>query len=477
MSSIADALRRLARSERGMTVPMTLMVVVAGLGLGSAAVVASISAQRGTVRDTSSTRAIAAADAGAELALYRRNKIVTSDPATDPLHACIVGDVNGNLVSGGPPTNGWCPSETATDGSWTYQVKPSTALTITPGGVQVRTRKVTVVSVGTSNGLSRRISVTASAKTGQGVFGDAAATGVDRVDILGSSQVGVAGSPNVITNAATDGNITIAGSATLCGDAKHGIGDTLIPADPSTHHICGGSTFEGPTVMPPVDPGNVATTNDNGRICVPTADPATPTRTCRLPTGTQPCSSGNVTWCASAHTLDLTGNATLTLGGSNYYLCSLNLSGSSQLIVAQGRTANIFFGSPEACGLSGTSVRQINLVGNARITTTSQNSGDLRILMVGSDSIPTDVRLSGNSRITNEFTMYAPRTDVTLQGNPTYVGAVVGKTLTTAGNAHFLSSNNSLNSNLNVAIQYRRERYVECTGGTFPTAGQPDGSC
>ena len=73
--------------------------------------------------------------------------------------------------------------------------------------------------------------------------------------------------------------------------------------------------------------------------------------------------------------------------------------------------------------------------------------------------------MQGNAHSTDEFTLYGPRTDVTLQGNPTYIGAVAGKTLTVAGSALLLADSRSLGSDIKTALTFTRERYVECTGG------------
>jgi hypothetical protein len=72
------------------------MVIIAGLGLSGAVVTASIYAQHGSVRDRSSKDALAAADAGVQLALYRQNKITTTSALP-----CVVQATRGSLVPGG----------------------------------------------------------------------------------------------------------------------------------------------------------------------------------------------------------------------------------------------------------------------------------------------------------------------------------------------------------------------------------------
>src|SRR5436190_22862846 len=67
-------LRLLLRSESGMALPTALFAMIASFALASVAVMSSVDAQHGTVRDRASKNAIAAADAGAGVALLRLNR-------------------------------------------------------------------------------------------------------------------------------------------------------------------------------------------------------------------------------------------------------------------------------------------------------------------------------------------------------------------------------------------------------------------
>jgi hypothetical protein len=445
--TMRGALSHLWRSERGFALPTVLTIIVAGLGLSGAAVVASIHAQSGSVRDQDSKDALAAADAGVQVALYRQNKIATSN-----VLPCVVSGTGDALVPGSANADGWCPAWTGTVGgrSYTYRVKPWTIVGTTQTGIK---RELSVVSVGGADNISRRVDVVARAKDGTGVFGDFSAVGIDGVTINSSSNIGNSGTT---TNAATNGSITTLGSGYLCGDAKHGVGQTF-----SGTQCPGYSVFEEAISMPPVDPGTAWTDNSNGRFF------------------SQDRKQGNVTWDETTRTLTMTGGGRVTLGASDkpYSFCQLNMSGNSQLIVAQGSVVTILFHSPETCGQTGNPVTQVNMTGNTQFVTTSGNPYDLRVVMVGSDSIPTKAHFIGNSG--SEMTIYAPKTDVELWGNTNYSGAVTGKTLTLGGNAKFLNDDRAGQSQLPISIVYRRERYVECTGGALPsgTGTHPDDYC
>src|SRR3954447_6895790 len=71
---LAHRISALARSEHGMALPTALFAMIASFGLASVAVISSVNAQRGTHRDSASKSAIAAADAGAGVALLRLNR-------------------------------------------------------------------------------------------------------------------------------------------------------------------------------------------------------------------------------------------------------------------------------------------------------------------------------------------------------------------------------------------------------------------
>lgn len=446
-STMRAALGRSWRSERGFALPAVLMIIVAGLGLSGAAVAASIQTQSGSIRDEGSKDALAAADAGIQIALYRQNKIATS--STLP---CVVLGSGTDLVPGTALADGWCPAWTGTVGgrSYTYRVKPWILIGTTQTGVK---RELSVVSVGTADNVSRRVDVVATAKDGSGVFGDFSAVGIDGVTINSSSNIG---SSDATTNAASNGSITTAGSGYLCGDAKHGVGQGF-----SGDQCSGYQVFEEELSMPPVDPGIAWTDNSNGRFFA--QDPK----------------KGNVTWNPTTRTMTMTGSGRVTLGASDkpYSFCQLNMSGNSQLIVADGSVVTIIFHSPETCGQTGNPVLQVNMTGNTQFVTTSGNPYDLRVVMTGSDSIPTKAHFTGNSG--SELTIYAPKTDIELWGSTTYSGAVVGKTLTVGGNATFLNDDRAGQSQIPISTVYRRDRYVECVGGAMPTGTgtHPDDYC
>src|SRR3954447_20080115 len=111
--------RGLRRDQRGIAVPTALMALIASFALASAAVMSTADVQQGTKRDHDSKEAIAAADAGANIALLRLNRYLPSLTAATP---CVGPNGESQTAAGG-----WCPS-TATEkvGGATYSYRIST---------------------------------------------------------------------------------------------------------------------------------------------------------------------------------------------------------------------------------------------------------------------------------------------------------------------------------------------------------------
>ena len=427
--------------------PAVLMMVIAGLAMGGAAVTASIGAQKSSTRDQHAKEALAAADAGMQQAIYRQNKVITSE-----LLPCVVVGLGGDLIAGQPFEDGWCPeiSGTVGDASFRYRVKPRTIV-----GTLGNESEIRVVSIGTSEPVSRRIAENARAKTGAAIFGDA--------DLVGLNSVSLTPSSDIAGDVGSNGNVSLSGSASLCGDVTYGYGFAFS----NTGSWCSGfGSGEGEFNMPPPLQGTVPPSeggqNSNFRM-FSNGDTKT----------------GNATWNSTTRVLTLTGNATATLGGSlPYSFCRIDMQGNSTLIAASGATVRIFFDAPENCAEAPpcpTPYKQLDVRGNAKIVATSGDPKDFSFLFVGSSTCPTNIVMSGNSQSVNEVVLYGPRTDMQLIGNATLSGAMTGQTVTTGGSAQFLADPEISDFDVEIALQYQRDRYVECIGGG--TAVPPDANC
>ncbi len=434
-------LRDLLRDQHGMALPTALFALIASFGLASAAVLSSIDVQQGAGRDNGSKNAIAAADAGASVAMLRLNRFMPSEA-----HPCV-----GPAGEYQTPTGGWCPAtepESVGGSTFSYRVSAFEA-----------DRELDVVAVGTADGVSRRVEVGLVSYHDQNVFADE--------HLIGQDNITLEGTPDVRTDVGTNGDITSEGSGTLCGDIRHGIGKTAPEPD------CDGEVSEGNKDLPEiVPPENIETENSNCRL-VPDCTGPEPSKE------VDPYSKqrkSNRPWDAATRTINISQNATLTVGGTDYFVCRLKIE-NGELIMAAGSHVRIFFDTPENCGISA-GESQIEVAGNGTIKSTGYNPDEgkfdvIGLYVLGSTTIPTTVKLTGGSD-TNELVLYAPHSDIDLGGNATWVGMVAGQSLRLHGTPTVESDPGLSPPDLNYTSLWERTHYVECTGAT---ASPPNAEC
>jgi hypothetical protein len=481
-------LRSRLRSDAGMAVPSVLVLIGIGLAFAAAGAVAATTALRGSSRDHDSKAALAAADAGVNIALFRQNQVATSDSLF-----CVVESITQVLVAQGPLGNGWCAQQSGQVGNATYayRTKVDPAVTVSVNGQPVTvTRRISVISTGTANGVTRRVKQTAIAPTGEALFGNAGTMGVDGVTIGGSADVSLQSGAN-LGGVGTNGDILVESSGLLCGSAMYGYGHGIqfegsgsqCPAFQNSE-----AQFNLGAPVPPcsslaVNDPQQATCDENSRIVN-----ANTLGNDTLSPASALTNVNRFEFNASTRILALKSNTTLTVGGGTYRLCSLSMSGNSSLVIASQASTRIYILAPDdpLCGIDDGepgdlgpagdgAVTQVAMTGNTTIASTSNDPTDAAILMVGSENVPTTASLTGNAR-QNEFVLYAPRTDIVATGNSTYVGAMAGKTLSLSGSVHVEIPGTATDFDAEVLTRYERERFVECSA-TVPTGGLPDANC
>jgi hypothetical protein len=440
-----SVVRRRALAQGGFAVPTVLFMILAAFAVASAAVGSSIEAQRGTSRDLNTKDALAVAEAGTHQALVRYNSLAAS--------TCVAPQT----MSGG-----WCTAATGTlpgGGAFTYRVK------LGPGVIDI-------VSQGTKDGVTRRLKTTAHSAAGQQWFTDAG--------VVGLNSITVANNSSIVADAATNGNITLDGTSTLCGDAQVGTGFDVLPAG-TTRHTCG-AELRGTVTLPSVNQGDVRTVNNNSNFFAKTEISGPKERACfngfnGLGQASADCGSRELVITGGG----TSGGTALTLPSGNYSLCKLRLISNSRLYVASGASVRIYFDSPEACGY-GPRVAQLQLDSNSIITATgTATAADLALLFVGSETIPTSILLASNSDAqavcAQDFVIYAPRTDLTMASNSYYCGAMAAKTIDVATNSNVRTSNQAQDFVLpNSPPHYVVDNFVECAGPT-PSSASPDSGC
>ena len=451
-------LGRLA-GERAIALPSAAMMLMIIMLLAAAAGTAAIGATNQSNSDGGTKRAISAADAGLNTALYRLNKLAPSSLScvvTGPLHLLL------DPVLG----TGWCPvvtsqtaggstaSEALGDGSG-YSYVMSAGENKIVGGQYQQERKI--VSTGTANGVQRRVMTKVSTLTGISLFGGNALTSLTDINLpFGTTITG---------GVATNGNVNVSMCPQIVGNAWYGndnrftIGGLGNP--PGNCPLFAEQPLPQDLVLNPV---NVPSSNDNGRIT----------------TGHDPwvlkLLSGS-SWDPANRVLAVRGASALTLTGNTYVFCKLEVENLAQLIVGlrlgTQTPLKIYIDSPENCpGVSNAGT--IRVRHTASITNLNVGANMLQIYMKGSPSTATSMRFENT--ISNVIgTVYAPYSTVHLENANAILGAVAAHTITLEDTARINWLDSADITTDDLAPLFKRTGWTECS--SKPTGSAPDSGC
>lgn len=467
--SLRNSLRALRRDERGMAVATALIAMTVAFAFASTAVVYSVNTQHGTVRDHDSKEAIAAADAGVDIALMRLNQFATGLNATTP----CVGIGATSLVPAPAEGDGWCRQLTGTVGasSFSYRVGPSSAACGTED-------TACIVAVGTSNGVSSRVEVTLDRTTVGGAFSKAGVIGQEDITLDNHSEIGV--------GVGTNGNVTLGNNSSICGDIRHGVGRKTV-LENSASQCAGYVQTEGNEALPPVSsfmPEDIATNNKDYRLVKCNSE-----RPVKVPAECQSDSyskkwEAETPWNPLTRTIEPAQNSSLTLTGGDYFICRLVLGNNTQLIMGAEASVRIFFDTPENCKI-GSGGEQISVAGNSAIISSGYQPGEEKyslpgLYLLGSTTISTNVVFRNNGGASekegpgDEFVLYAPNTNVYLENHATFKGAIAGKTVHLSNHAKVVQDEGFKTQPLGGSVLYARQSYVECIGAS---ASPPNADC
>jgi type II secretory pathway pseudopilin PulG len=455
------ATRRLA-SEAGFAVPTVTLMLLASLAIAGAAVTSSIGGQSGSLRDRETKTALAVAEAGVEQALLQFNQYGLAG-------ATPCAPVGGTV----PDLDGWCPEVNTTVNGYpvSYRVKPTS--TEMPDGKLAWT-EMEVVSTGTLGGVTRRVDLAANSSAGQDMFVNAAVKSDEGIKLESFAEIHA--------GTATNGDLTIDSNARQCGTATVGIGkEKNGDGEYSTDIECGvagGEPGEDEIELPPVEQGDAPTENNNSFLF--TKDHISGNKTTACFNGFN--GAGNADASCGPRELVVGSNSSVTLSGTVYSFCKLKLNSNSSLYIAPGAQVYIYFDSPEACGYTEDPVTQLELLSNSRITPQSGKSGSVVLLFVGSPNHGTTVLLNSKTTIedpvlcTQNFVIYGPYTDIKLDSNTSFCGAMAGKTVHLSSNSEVWTSGDIGLTYLPLtAPHYVPSRFVDCTAKV--AVGSPDEGC
>jgi hypothetical protein len=437
--------RDLRRNERGLAVPTALMALIASFALASVAVISTVNVQQGTHRDHDSKEAIAAADAGANIAMLRLNRFLPSLSTSTP---CI--GPSGEEQK--PSAEGWCPATAAEPvGGATYQYWISAFKS--DGSLEV-------VSLGKSGSVSRRVSVAMDSNFEDPVFADEKLIGQDNIEFSGAS-------PYIKTDIGTNGSIEPSGNShpTICGNDRHG------PGKEAPTPSCSGTKTEGEKSLPNLSaPENIENENSNCRLAANCPNRNDVDSYNKNRTSTKP-------WDSSHSIINVTSSATLTMGGRDYWVCGLFVN-SGEIVMPVGSSVRIFIRTPEECKLAPGAI-QVEITGSGKISSTGFNpqQGFFEvpgIYVLGSGEVRLEGNSSGNKELKNEFMLYAPESHIDIGGNASYNSLIAGKSLNIHGSVYVESNPRIKEPELFYESLFERTRYVECTGASV---SPPNSSC
>lgn len=491
---------RLAAQDGISIVPAILTLSLLIL-LGGIAVQQAVIALEQTDRNERTKRALQAADAGVEAAVFALNRadlpaalhVDPLDPQATPAQLCVAGTGTvGELdlqelpstTPSDPDGRRWCPAhgpETGPDGTvWSYRA--SAPVRVGSGacggdGGPLSLERV-VVGVGQSRGRTRRVRVRLRAALS--LFSGAA--------VQGDDGVGMSGLAKVLGAVASNGNITGEATNVISGNATPGPGRTVsggvVPLGASTP-AC--HPFVLPEVRPP---DGHATANDNvagmSLGCVDHLN-SLQVKSCDSPLlGT----TGGATYDPAQRTLKIWGDGIARLTGAVYSFCRIEVTGQG-ILHAHKDTAvvRIFLDDPAGCeGVTGAG--QIVMDGSSRIVnchaSTAPETLQLYALGAADGSNTTqslrlyppldsasNLNVCGLSETVTGTPMvvYAPRSLVDIGNQTAIAGQVVGNRVAVGDQASVQPVNalvnlNGLGANPTIPL-YTPVDYSECPGATF----------
>jgi Tfp pilus assembly protein PilX len=404
------------KDEQGIAVIVAIGVItVTGLFAG-ALISASTLFLHSSSKDSYNKKALAAAQAGLNAAVYRFSRI-NSAPSGSFSNNCITDRevAWSNTAPHCPEATGYFNVTGATS-KYYMTADLSTALT---GMSTVATEcgsagagERCLTAVGTVNGVTRRLQERVKALD---LFNIHGLLGLKKVDINSSESWG---GPNFQVTSDTGSN----------GSIKYGENVNA----PGSPYGC----FLGPAGTAPA---GCAVTKYSSPITVTSVD--------ALPFGSTQTTNSNATiaagYTAATRSLSVAANATLTLAEGDYNFCFVTLNSGATLQVAAGARVRIFVDSPNRTGSGCTSPTggkfNAGVVGgaSAKINPTA-TAGQLEVYSYGTVAPPANLASpppatcnsdfvfnNGSSVTSNNVYVYAPDSKVSIQSNAYQYGAVV----------------------------------------------------
>jgi hypothetical protein len=476
-------MRRLLTDQTGIALPAALGVLIVVGTLTSATFAVSSRLADTSTASRDSKRALQAADAGLEAAMFRMNEIGLQAESKCFTTAAVDPGTGTDPETGGTPVAGECAGvedDMGNNSDYVYYVTPAlddgdecaglpVHHTDPDGEVTVTQRCVT--AIGEVNGERRRIQARVASYIGTQLFPVGGILAINGITVKNTAIVsGVLGS---------NGQIELGNNSVVSGGIKLGTSSTPPPTLGNGSTLGGPVTYrseaEGAYLLAPVDMGNTATVNDNGRIA----------------SGQDAGSQVTYTNTAAApRTLTIANNGSLTLGGGTYNFCKVTLGNNSFITIAAGAKIRFFLDSPDRAGSgcipSGQTAAQARsngyggmFLGQGSNFNNPGHAINFQIYMYGYTDGSHQVNFF-NSQAVNAA-IYAPSSELIWNNSAGITGAVSASKVEFKNTASFAWAGGSGQFDLSelrtdtVSVYYRMA-WTECQRAR-PTTSDPESGC
>lgn len=448
-------------NESGLILPTALMMLVIVTILAVTAVTVAVKSSSSTTRDNNVKAALAAAEAGLQLATYRIN---TSKPKAAECVTTSESKGAISTVNKEAKESEACESSLESLGngaSFKYYNSIALAKGECAGTAVVKVENIEkrcITAEGIVNGVSPHTRV-------QTLIESAVGVALFKVKgILGLEEVLVSGSVKATSVVASNKKITSGGK----GSAAFEKGFEICPGGTFTPPAGAERTKSGVTVGPEKQKEDPALEITRTSGCpfeetIPAVHPtAAENEDSRISSELvekgkekSPKFSG-----APNYELNLEEQGTLKLGGSKYYFCKVTLSHEGKLEVPTGAKVELFVDSPaDTSGKCPTGSGTFTVEGNTRIENPN-GANALLIEMAGKGPLTID---DGGSAKAN---IYAPEAEVIVQGGGELTGSIVGKKVHLENGAFLSNEEAPLTVGGSGKSTNTRKAWAQCASGS-----------
>ena len=446
-------LSRFLRRQDGVALPVVIgsLTVVTGLAVGTFAV--SVQSHHTSARDRDSKRALAAAEAGLQMAILR-----TSDLEPNASQCVALGLV---APSGTPSECPYTPAVSIGNGA-TYRYVVATPTTGTcatvPGFTATPAKDRCITSIGEVNGIQRRLQMRFYYQPPFLPWGQAGLVGKNKVDI---------GNNKIIDSAiGTNGDVYLGNNSNAW--------ELLLPAEGEYHpgntatidtQVAGGNAIRTPRVptweFPEIDWATPQITNNNANL------------------------SGIPGWDSVNKTMKLGQQQDITIPGGTYHMCGFDAPNGNTISVPAGQFVRLYIigdrGHPACNGNDPVDGRfQIKNDGSVNpLPTNDPKAEQFALFVYGTTDDNTDTGSADvdmNNGVSFWGTIWAPNSTISVKNNQTIAGGFTGGSIDMKNNGGFQYDSDIANQSLPGTASAKNLSWTECRRN--PTvASDPESGC